>query len=67
MQTIRNLLPILYRRSLTQTTNHSKPILIPILYHTSGGTLKNAYSASFVRTYPLDVIAYNYDVLYTNE
>jgi hypothetical protein len=31
---------ILYRRSLNQTTNHSKPILIPLLYHTRGGTLK---------------------------
>jgi hypothetical protein len=36
---------------------HSKAIiLIPLLYHTRGGTLKNAYSASFVRFRPRDVI-----------
>jgi hypothetical protein len=40
MQTIKHLLSILYRRSLNQTTNHSKPILIPLLYHTRGWTLK---------------------------
>jgi hypothetical protein len=40
-------LSILYRRSLNQTTNHSKPRLIPLLYHTRGGTLKNTYWASF--------------------
>jgi hypothetical protein len=37
-------------------TIHSKPILIPLLYHTRGGTLKNVQSASFVRTCPRDVI-----------
>jgi hypothetical protein len=46
-------------------TIHNKPILIALLYHTRGETLRNAYSASFTR--PRDVIAYNYDVLYTNE
>ena len=33
-------LSILYRRSLNQTTNHSKATLIPLLYRTRGGTLK---------------------------
>jgi hypothetical protein len=32
----------LHCTSLNQTTNHSKPTLIPLLYHTRGGTLKNA-------------------------
>ena len=29
-------------------TIHIKQRLIPLLYHTRGGTLKNPYSASFV-------------------
>jgi hypothetical protein len=33
-------------------TIHSKPILIPLFYHTRGGTLKNTYSASFDRFRP---------------
>jgi hypothetical protein len=43
-------LSILYRRSLNQTTNHSKPRLIPLLYHTRGGTLKKCVISNFCPT-----------------
>ena len=43
---------ILYRRSLNQTTNHSKPILIPLLYHTRGRTLKKCLVSKFCQILP---------------
>jgi hypothetical protein len=40
-------LSILYRRSLNQTTNHSKPILIPLLYRTRGEDTKQCLVSKF--------------------
>ena len=40
-------LSILYKHSLNQTTNHSKATLIPLLYHTRGGTLKKCVVSIF--------------------
>jgi hypothetical protein len=42
----------LYRRSLNQTTNHTKPILIPLLYHTRGRTLKKCLVSKFCQIFP---------------
>jgi hypothetical protein len=47
------------------TTIHSKPRLIPLMYHTREGTLKmrsQQVLSNFARTGPRDVIAYNYDI-----
>ncbi len=40
-------LSILYRRSLNQTTNHSKATLIPLLYRSRGGDAKKCLVSKF--------------------
>jgi hypothetical protein len=61
---------MLITRRLSILNVHSKPILIPLLYDTRVGTIKMHSKqdlSNFARTGQRDVIAYNYDVLYTNE